>query len=285
MNDKDESSITTESILNFVDLAGSERVSNLQDAPLPRPRMKSSSNLETLVTEGKHINTSLFYLCQVINRLSEKNSSKNDMHIPYRNSNLTKILRSSLGGNSLTCIVCTATPTLAQFEMTLSTLRFGGTARTITNRVEANVRNNKNAELLQAYQRDIDMLRAQIQLAQENGKIKADETIAMKRQLEERILKLTNMLLTKESKEKQNYIYSKVWSKVSGILLIDRRLLNEKIKEKTENRSLKFDSKGLLAIERMKSMNSVFKDKDKSIKSLTDTKQMLIDSKVNVKFT
>ena len=281
--DEEESSITTESVLNFVDLAGSERVSNLQDTPLPRPRIKSSSTLENLITEGKHINTSLFYLCQVINRLSEKNTSKNDMHIPYRNSNLTKILRSSLGGNSLTCIICTATPTLAQFEMTLSTLRFGGTARTITNRVEANIRNNKNAEILQAYQRDIDMLRAQIELAQESGKLKAEETISMKKQLEERILKLTHMLISKDSKEKRKKVYENVWSRVSGILNVDDRLQKYNPKEMIEQKTLRFDSKGSLAIERMKIMNQIFKEKDKQIQSLTETKQFLVDSKVNLK--
>ncbi|OMJ79543.1 hypothetical protein SteCoe_20435 [Stentor coeruleus] len=289
--DEEESSITTESVLNFVDLAGSERVSNLQDTPMfSKPpsnkppegrrssRMRSSNNLDTLLNEGKHINTSLFYLCQVINRLSEKNTAKNDMHIPYRNSNLTKILRSSLGGNSLTCIICTATPTLAQFEMTLSTLRFGGTARTITNRVEANIRNNKNAEILQAYQRDIDVLRQQIQLAQDNGKLKAEEMEAMQKQLEERILKLTHMILNKTSKEHSKQVYENVWSTVSGILNIDKRLIGESIGFRVEEKILKFDSK-----ERMKMMNAIFKDKDKSIQNLTESKQFLIDSKVNLK--
>ena len=94
--------------------------------------------------------------------------------------------------------------------MTLSTLRFGGTARTITNRVEANIRNNKNAEILQAYQRDIDVLRAQIQVAKDNGTLKAEETVFIQKQLEERILKLTHMLLNKESKEKENKVYNNV---------------------------------------------------------------------------
>lgn len=282
VQDDEESSITTESVLNFVDLAGSERVSNLQETPLPRHKMKS--NIETLVTEGKHINTSLFYLCQVINRLSEKNTSKNDMHIPYRNSNLTKILRSSLGGNSLTCIICTATPTLAQFEMTLSTLRFGGTARTITNRVEANIRNNKNAEILQAYQRDIDMLRAQIQLAQENGKIRGEETNEMKRQLEERILKLTHMLIDKESQEnKKEKVFRRVWSDVCGMLWLDKRFDKEVEKEKIEEKVLRFDSKGQFAIEKIQTIGMTFREKDKTIEALTETKQFLIDSKVNLK--
>lgn len=281
---EEDSSITTESVLNFVDLAGSERVSNLQDTPsLPRHRMKSSNNIETLLTEGKHINTSLFYLCQVINRLSEKNTSKNDMHIPYRNSNLTKILRSSLGGNSLTCIICTATPTFAQFEMTLSTLRFGGTARTITNRVEANIRNNKNAEILQAYQRDIDVLRSQILQAQEDGKLKAEEYLNMQKELQERVLKLTHLLLNKKSNEKKLEIDDNVYSKVSGVLINDSRLMVFKDYEIAEEKILKFDSRGKMALERMKMMNQLCVEKDGVIQNLRENKQFLIDSKVNLK--
>ena len=68
------------------------------------------------------------------------------------------------------------------------------------------------------------MLRAQIELAQENGKIKAEETISMKKQLEERILKLTHMLINKDSKEKRKIGYENVWSRVSGILIVDDRL-------------------------------------------------------------
>lgn len=56
-------------------------------------------------------------------------------HIPYRNSPLTKILRSSLGGNSRTLIILCATPALSQFEQTMSTLRFGVNAKKIENRV------------------------------------------------------------------------------------------------------------------------------------------------------
>lgn len=187
--ENEANSITTESILNFVDLAGSERVSSLG------PEFGNTKRINDLALEGKHINTSLFYLCQVINKLSEKTSVRTDNHIPYRNSNLTKILRSSLGGNSITCIVCTATPTLNQFEMSLSTLRFGGTAKTITNNIEANVKSNKSAELISTYQRDIDTLKKELELAQHGGKAKIEEAIQVKTQLEERISRLTQMLI------------------------------------------------------------------------------------------
>lgn len=64
--------------LIFVDLAGSERTSHIQD-DLERCRMK----------ESQMINKSLFYLTQVISLLVKKES----MHIPYRNSLLTKLLK------------------------------------------------------------------------------------------------------------------------------------------------------------------------------------------------
>lgn len=107
------------SVLNFVDLAGSERLYNGE---------KGKS-----MNEGKCINKSLFYLCQVISRLSER---KEDSHVPYRNSLLTKILRTSLGGNSVTSVVCTVMTTAEQYEMTLSTLRFGGRAKKVVSTVE-----------------------------------------------------------------------------------------------------------------------------------------------------
>ncbi len=85
--------------------------------------------------EGQHINSSLFFLTLVIQL---KSSGKNQ-HIPYRNSPLTKILRSSLGGNSRTLIVLNITPAHSQFEQTMSTLRFGANAKTIQNKITANV--------------------------------------------------------------------------------------------------------------------------------------------------
>ena len=176
-NDSEESfeNITTESILNFVDLAGSERTSCVQalDDKASKTQIFSTtrSDQDRIISESKNINTSLFYLCQVINKLSELKMGivKNDSHIPYRNSNLTKILRSSLGGNSRTCIICTATPSPPQFEQTLSTLRFGNSARTLTNNVKANIKRETNSQLLLAYQEDIAMLKKELEIAKDNG--------------------------------------------------------------------------------------------------------------------
>jgi len=81
-SDDSENEITTTSLLNFVDLAGSERVANLAEMvnpfdtvinsePVKKPSLKvkkpptmiKNNKFDTLLNEGRHINTSLFYLC------------------------------------------------------------------------------------------------------------------------------------------------------------------------------------------------------------------------------
>eukprot|EP01055_Gregarina_sp_Pseudo9_P005330 Gregarina_sp_Pseudo_9__5329@NODE_629_length_2461_cov_18_460363_g593_i0_p2_GENE_NODE_629_length_2461_cov_18_460363_g593_i0NODE_629_length_2461_cov_18_460363_g593_i0_p2_ORF_typecomplete_len252_score7_09Kinesin/PF00225_23/1e63_NODE_629_length_2461_cov_18_460363_g593_i08921647 len=112
-----QSGFRQQSILFFVDLAGSERI--------------AKSKCEGVkFEEGKNINQSLTTLGIVINALSNK-----DAFVPYRDSKLTRILRSALGGNSLTTLICCVSSSrLNEFE-TLSTLKFGQRCSRITNSV------------------------------------------------------------------------------------------------------------------------------------------------------
>ncbi|XP_071488946.1 uncharacterized protein [Diadema antillarum] len=100
--------------LNLVDLAGSERAN---ETKAEGARLK----------EACIINQSLFTLGSVINRLA----SGSDF-IPFRDSKLTRILQSSLGGNAKTAIICTITA--ASLEQTQSTLQFATRAKTIKNK-------------------------------------------------------------------------------------------------------------------------------------------------------
>lgn len=132
-------------------MAGSEKVSNhnnlgevLKDNNMP-VEMAVGKLKEERVREGKFINKSLFFLTQVI---SMRGEGKKD-HIPYRNSPLTKILKSSLGGNSRTVILLCATPMHSQYEQTLSTIRFGVSAKKIENTIYANVSSHKSEEAYQ----------------------------------------------------------------------------------------------------------------------------------------
>ena len=87
------------------------------------------------IKEGQHINKSLFFLTQVIAMKAEGSRD----HIPYRNSPLTKILKTSLGGNSRTAIILCITPSIKQIEQTQSTLRFGQNAKKIKCKATANM--------------------------------------------------------------------------------------------------------------------------------------------------
>ena len=104
------SDVIKRSKLNLIDLAGSERVSKTEASG-------------SVLTEGKFINSSLFYLEMVMVALSEK-ATKGRTHVPYRNSMLTSVLRDSLGGNGKTIMIATINPEASHTEETLSTCRF-----------------------------------------------------------------------------------------------------------------------------------------------------------------
>ncbi len=107
--------------LYLVDLAGSEIIS------------KTGATGQTL-EEAKNINKSLTMLGRVITALTDGKSS----HIPYRDSKLTRILQDSLGGNSKTCLIVTASPSMYNAVETLSTCRFGVRAKSIKNNAKVN---------------------------------------------------------------------------------------------------------------------------------------------------
>ena len=176
----EKNSIVTESYLNFVDLAGSEKVSSHFDKEeefgdfsdkshyLDEMSAKKSRNINDRVKENKAINKSLFFLTHVI-YLKSKGSSNE--YIPFRNSPLTKILKSSLGGNFRTVVILCCNPSDKQIEHTISTLRFGTNAKKIQNHVKANVLTNNNDKsvklLIENYERKMEDLHNIVEIEEE----------------------------------------------------------------------------------------------------------------------
>ncbi|KAK7277932.1 hypothetical protein RJT34_22952 [Clitoria ternatea] len=103
----------TKSHLWLVDLAGSERVG------------KTEAEGERL-KESQFINKSLSALGDVISALASKSA-----HIPYRNSKLTHILQSSLGGDCKTLMFVQVSPSAADLGETLCSLNFATRVRGI----------------------------------------------------------------------------------------------------------------------------------------------------------
>eukprot|EP01006_Ploeotia_vitrea_P026400 TRINITY_DN59391_c1_g1_i1.p1 TRINITY_DN59391_c1_g1~~TRINITY_DN59391_c1_g1_i1.p1 ORF type:complete len:905 (+),score=82.31 TRINITY_DN59391_c1_g1_i1:94-2808(+) len=103
--------------LNLVDLAGSEKVD------------KTGAEGERL-KEAQKINLSLTLLGNVIYKLTDGKS----VHIPYRDSKLTRILQDSLGGNARTTLLCCCSGAESNKAETLSTMQFASRAKQIQNR-------------------------------------------------------------------------------------------------------------------------------------------------------
>ncbi|KAL0005919.1 hypothetical protein SO802_013480 [Lithocarpus litseifolius] len=97
----------------LVDLAGSERVGRIE---VEGERLK----------ESQFINKSLSALGDVIYALASKTA-----HIPYRNSKLTHMLQSSLGGDCKTLMFVQISPNSADLGETLCSLNFASRVRGI----------------------------------------------------------------------------------------------------------------------------------------------------------
>ncbi|WOK95708.1 kinesin-4-like [Canna indica] len=97
---------TSRGCLHLIDLAGSERV---ERSEATGDRLK----------EAQYINKSLSALGDVIFALAQKSN-----HVPYRNSKLTQVLQSSLGGQAKTLMFVQINPDNESYSETISTLKF-----------------------------------------------------------------------------------------------------------------------------------------------------------------
>ncbi|KAJ6907568.1 kinesin-like protein KIN-4A isoform X1 [Populus alba x Populus x berolinensis] len=80
----------------------------------------------------------LLALGNVISALGDEKKRKEGMHVPYRDSKLTRLLQDSLGGNSKTVMIACISPADINAEETLNTLKYANRARNIQNKPVAN---------------------------------------------------------------------------------------------------------------------------------------------------
>lgn len=139
--------------ISLVDLAGSERAN-------------STGATGSRLKEGANINRSLTSLGKVIAALAQasmegpKTPKKKSAaeHVPYRDSVLTWLLKDSLGGNSKTAMIAAISP--ADYEETLSTLRYADQAKKIKNKAVVN--EDPNAKLIRELKEELEMLRNRV---------------------------------------------------------------------------------------------------------------------------
>ncbi|KAK3124052.1 hypothetical protein QOZ80_8AG0639790 [Eleusine coracana subsp. coracana] len=180
-------SSTLVACVNFVDLAGSERASQTASAGM---RLK----------EGSHINRSLLTLGKVVRQLSKGRNG----HIPYRDSKLTRILQSSLGGNARTAIICTMSPAHTHIEQSRNTLLFATCAKEVVTNAQVNVVMSDKA-LVKHLQRELARLENELKFP--GSASCANHTEAL-REKDEQIKKLEKQL--KELMEEKDTVQSQL---------------------------------------------------------------------------
>ncbi|KAI8336188.1 P-loop containing nucleoside triphosphate hydrolase protein [Chlamydoabsidia padenii] len=111
--------------INLIDLAGSED-------------NRKSGNGKARMTESAAINKSLFVLGQVVEALNNGSS-----RVPYRNSKMTRILQSTLSGNSLGMMIINIAPGHNFLNDTTNTLNFAHRSKEIKSTPKANIRRTK----------------------------------------------------------------------------------------------------------------------------------------------
>ncbi|KAI9350823.1 kif21a protein [Obelidium mucronatum] len=145
--------------LHLVDLAGSERV-------------KRTGAEGVRLKESVKINSGLLALGNVISVLGEMHdatpaSPATTIHVPYRDSKLTRLLQNSLGGNAKTLMLACVSPCEEDYEETLNTLKYADRARKIQNKPIINTIDHQAVKLA-SMQEKIDFLEAQIKKQDSN---------------------------------------------------------------------------------------------------------------------
>ena len=173
--------------LNLVDLAGSERI---------RITGATGQQLE----ESKKINKSLSCLGNVINALTDQ---KGRIHVPYRDSKLTRLLEDSLGGNCKTTMLAMISPAHESFSESLSTLHFAQRAKKIKNRPVINEDLNNRA-LIRQYELELRNLRNELE--QKNKMLQSNELVMQLQEEKEQALQDKNEAIRELEKASRQYL-------------------------------------------------------------------------------
>jgi len=192
------------STMNLVDLAGSESFA-----------MEKGHSQQQ---ETKAINKSLSALKSVVVALSKK-----EKFVPYRNSALTKMLKSSLGGNAETDIITTLHNGEAQLKQSKYTIEFGSLANKIVCKVQENVASKDDKILIRTYKNQLKKLAEKLRAAEELAK--------QKQALDSELLSLAHM--------QKNMIMS---PRAANHNLDQILQLERKLKEEKEGRLAALDS-------------------------------------------
>lgn len=126
------------------------------------------------------------------------------LHVPYRDSKLTRMLQDSIGGNALTTMIACVSPIEYNISETLNTLKYASRAR--------NIRNSSKVNQVEAGWDDVEhlqntVLRLRKQLLETGGELKSSTASPVSEDKQKHSQKLLNRLaeLQREHTEVSRY--------------------------------------------------------------------------------
>lgn len=114
-------------------------------------------------------------------------------HIPYRDSKLTRILQTSLGGNARTAIICTMSPARIHVEQSRNTLLFASCAKEVSTNARVNVVMSDKA-LVKYLQRELARLESELRSPQST--VSSSNHSAVVREKDLQIAKVLNIYVS-----------------------------------------------------------------------------------------
>ena len=118
--------------LYAVDLAGSESIGKTQ---VQGHQLSEAGSInKSLLTLGRVIHALVASGENKTTKKKNKPNKKIKPRIPFRDSNLTRLLQNSLGGNARAALVVNVSPASWNMQETISTLRFGASTSKILNK-------------------------------------------------------------------------------------------------------------------------------------------------------
>ena len=187
------------SLVSLVDLAGSEKI-NTNANTFPGSSIKSNNNFDPTSTsttpssntndayalaktasetlrETSNINSSLHVLGMCVAALADSQNKKKDrhIHVPFRNSVLTRLLQSSLTGTGRTVLLATVQSELTARDETHNTLMFAARASSIKVADVASERVADSGLSLDEAKRQIALLRGRLEKNDKINKEKNDD--------------------------------------------------------------------------------------------------------------
>ncbi|CAL5388085.1 unnamed protein product [Camellia sinensis] len=242
--------------LNLVDLAGAENI------------LRSGAREERARREAGEINKSLLTLGRVINALVDQS-----VHVPYRDSKLTRLLRDSLGGKTKTCIIATISPSIYWLEETLSTLEYAYRAKNIKNRPEVNQKVIKS-KLIKDLYTEIDRLKQELCATREKNGIYIPRDHYMNEEAAKKAMaqKIERMEIDSGCKNEQLMELQELY--------INQQQLVEELSEKLEITRREFEQTGQAILdleERFSQSNEKIKEKDYLIFNLLGSEKAMTE--------